>query len=325
MIAMRHPAGSRRGLGETHTVHPIAVPRRGLTLVELLVVIAIIGLLIGLLLPAVQAAREAARRASCGNNLRQQALGVQSYHGAVGRLPPTRIANHKATWNVLILPHIEQAAFFSEWDLRLCVFDVPVPTRTRLVSTYICPTRGAGRPLVSEGSDSPGEHAGSFQMAYGDYGATSDTGPAFGYDDVGAMVMGFIRDGHPISHYVALGTQQVPNAIETRPWDSLTSFDHILDGLSNTLLLGERTRGAAQAWGIYNGDHNGGLFVGPMNPISIDVVDPNSTRMGSDHPGVCQVAFCDGSVRPLRVEMSATVLGHIVTRKGREPVSAEDF
>ena len=91
--------------------------RRGFTLVELLVVIAIIGLLIGLLLPAVQAARESARRSSCANNLKQQALGVHGYHAAAGRLPPTRITDHKVTWSVLILPYVEEAGFFGPWDL----------------------------------------------------------------------------------------------------------------------------------------------------------------------------------------------------------------
>ncbi len=61
--------------------------RRGFTLVELLVVIAIIGVLVGLLLPAVQAAREAARRMSCSNNFKQVGLAIHNYHSAFKALP----------------------------------------------------------------------------------------------------------------------------------------------------------------------------------------------------------------------------------------------
>lgn len=294
--------------------------RRGLTLVELLVVVAIVGLLTALLLPAVQSARESARRTSCANNLKQQALGVHGYHTSVGRLPPYRIQNHKATWNVLILPHVEEVAFYGEWDLRKCVYDIPAATRSRLLSVYICPTRGTGRPLVNDVPDSPGcgHGAGPFPCAYGDYAATAGRvwlDPSNLCD--GAMVNGRIDDGTALT-----AIQDVPVVLD-KPWYSVTSFAHIRDGLSNTLLLCERSRGEAAFAGIYNGDSGGGMFAGPTFPIAVDAA--TRPAMGSDHPGVCQVAFCDGSTRPLRVEMSATVLGQLVTRRGGEAVSPEDF
>src|SRR4051812_38984198 len=96
--------------------------RFGFTLIELLVVIAIIAILIALLVPAVQKVREAAARTKCMNNLKQIGLGIHNYHDTFRRLPPDRIVNDWPTWAVLILPYIEQADLFKQWDLtkRYC-------------------------------------------------------------------------------------------------------------------------------------------------------------------------------------------------------------
>ena len=82
--------------------------RNAFTLVELLVVIAIIGILIGMLLPAVQQVREAARRTSCSNKLRQMGLAVHNFAGTFDEeLPMLGEAEEGGHWTSFILPYVE--------------------------------------------------------------------------------------------------------------------------------------------------------------------------------------------------------------------------
>ena len=66
---------------------PTIYRRSGFTIIELLVVIAIIGVLVAITIPAVQMARESARRSACNNNLRQIALGAQTFHETHDHFP----------------------------------------------------------------------------------------------------------------------------------------------------------------------------------------------------------------------------------------------
>ncbi len=85
----------------------------GFTLVELLVVIAIIGVMVGLLLPAVQAAREAARRMQCQNNLKQIGLGIHNFaSNYTDQMPMLGEAQEGGYWSAFILPFVEQGSLF---------------------------------------------------------------------------------------------------------------------------------------------------------------------------------------------------------------------
>src|SRR5215469_2234557 len=90
--------------------------QRGFTLFGLLVVIAIIAVLIALLLPAVQAAREAARRAQCVNNMKQIGIAMHNYHDQNGSLPPGVKGCCYGSWQVYVLPWVEQQSLYNAWN-----------------------------------------------------------------------------------------------------------------------------------------------------------------------------------------------------------------
>lgn len=86
--------------------------RLGFTLVDLLVIIAVIVVLLGLLLPSMRGGRGAARRMSCSNNFKQLGLAMHNYHSSYKHLPSamagTQTNANRLSGLVALLPFYEQ-------------------------------------------------------------------------------------------------------------------------------------------------------------------------------------------------------------------------
>jgi type II secretory pathway pseudopilin PulG len=231
-------------------------------LVELLVVIAIIGILVGLLLPAVQAAREAARRMACGNSLHNLALALHNYHDVHKRFPfhavcpgpevagtgnACRVAGTGirigwgSTWVISILPFIEQQAMFDLWDPTRPAGDPLVINNQRIVTgtplpIMKCTSDAKLGPCVDPdlviGTFDKGNYAinlgGGTASENGGNGAGPDESPTWATDPV--LGYGRPSKNRGFSHHRDGANRQLPSTI---------GIEDILDGTSNTFMLGE--------------------------------------------------------------------------------------
>jgi prepilin-type processing-associated H-X9-DG protein len=106
-------------------------------------------------------------------------------------------------------------------------------------------------------------------------------------------------------------------------------FLAITDGLSNTLMVGEKhiPRGwFGKGWYdncYYNGDYTLSTMraAGPDFPLAQSPTDNTAGWVfGSYHPGMCPFAFCDGSVRSLVNSTDRSVLGLLACRNDGLPI-----
>jgi prepilin-type N-terminal cleavage/methylation domain-containing protein len=307
----------------------VGVPR-GFTLVELLVVIAIIGVLVALLLPAVQSARESARRTQCSNHLKQLGLAGQNFHDVKGTLPPSRLGNNGnwLTWAVVMLPYVEQQAYYQLWDQTRPYEWHPQSTTRQAIATYFCPTRR--RPVEAFSNDNP-------PGGLSDYAACSGTGTGDGVSASGTI------NGNG----AMVGARWVLNSsgtvlVESTP---LIRLAMVTDGTTNTFLLGEKhvrwlnaagtqrfVFGTADDRSVYTASNannyrrfagtgsDGGIYSIAVYVDSQSVQALDNRKFGSRHPGICQFVMCDGSVRAIRNNIDIVTLGRLSMRDDGESI-----
>jgi prepilin-type N-terminal cleavage/methylation domain-containing protein/prepilin-type processing-associated H-X9-DG protein len=334
----------------------------GFTLIELLVVIAIIAVLIALLLPAVQAAREAARRAQCTNNLKQIGLAIANYetsHGCLvsgylsAKLPLVRngVPGYNpdpATgdngpgwgWLALLLPYVEQVPLSNAINVNLPTWVTANGTVVTVqLGAYLCPSASNPTPTCqmvdANGNLLPVENV-AFARANYQYSQ--------GWNDSGMPMTVSVDD--PIKGC---------NGPIYR--NSHVGIAEVTDGLSNTVMAGEKTPYLADAsWvGIIPGYRHfaynafasagtGGMDInfdyasailavhsGPSLYESPVVIHPPNSPLGhtdemySLHPSGANVLLGDGSVRFIKQSINLLAWQALSSRSNGEVISAEAY
>jgi prepilin-type N-terminal cleavage/methylation domain-containing protein len=290
--------------------------RQAFTLLELLVVLAIVAVLLGLLLPAVQRARDAAARIKCANNLHQIGLAAHQYHDTMGSLPPgmrtLAVRNQPyplASWLTMLLPYIEQGNL---WNATVAAYqqssspfkNPPHIGLATVMPIFACPAD----PRADQVQFAPRDR---FNVALTCY---------LGVEGLDL----YSQDGLLFR-------------------DSAIRFADITDGLSNTLLAGERPASANFQFGWWYAGA-GQRFSGSAEMV-LGVREPNlqPVTKGSCAPGIYSYApgsltnqcdmfhfwsphiggafflFADGSVHFLPYA-AASVLPALASRAGGEVV-----
>jgi hypothetical protein len=177
------------------------------------------------------------------------------------------------------------------------------------LKVYYCPSRRtpSSAPQASVSGDVPDAGGAHVPGALSDYAAA--------INDLGYWDYGFVNAGDPPANG-AFNSNGWGSAAENRK----LSFKDVTDGLSNTILVGEKHvqvghfgvgEGSGGDGSAYNGERGSVLRAGNIG-LARSPTENSNGGFGSYHPGVCQFVFGDGSVHVLSNTVPVSTLQLLV-------------
>ena len=301
--------------------------------------------------------REAAARVQCQNNLHQIGIAMHGYHDVNKGFPPawnyeppkppTRPTAVVHAWSVYLLPYLEQAPLFSNYDFDQILFKDPNLTiiQTHL-AVFNCPSTPGQNRLYAfpvPAGILPGVPGGTLQASASDYTATT------GIRNWNQLVSPSPSE----TDLQDIGQRHgLLNAFSAAPAVGLgrrLKLTSVTDGTSNTIMVGElagrptvydrkksvvafpplnMTEGAG--WGDpFNGENwmSGSTFDGnpkaPSGPCLINCTNVTSRNLYSFHTGGVNVVLGDASVRFLSEGTATRIVAFLVTSQRGEPVGSD--